>query len=183
MPEASTRHRALASCGVPRQCDASGADQLNTSRTRRRRAVEPRALFIDFDGVLHPTTDSTGANQTVCKTTLFGWLPVLDALLKPHSDVVLVVHSTWRYTHNVDELRGVLGSLGSRVVGATPEGPRYEAILGWLQVNQAHVNYRIVDDDAREFPSPPPVELILCEPSTGIAAPGVLLELRKWLES
>ena len=99
-----------------------------------------------------------------------------------HPDVVIVVHSTWRYTHDADELRLLLGALGQRVVGATPRGPRYESIEWWLNMNPKFGSYRILDDDAREFPTPTPPELILCDPATGVAAPKVLAALRTWLE-
>ncbi len=145
-------------------------------------ARQPRALFVDIDGVLHPTMveDALEADGVV-HTPMFGWLPVLAGVLRPHQHVVLVVHSTWRYTHDVDELRGVLGTLGSRVVGATPRGPRYESILWWLHLNPAFSDYRILDDDAKEFPSPPPAELILCNPSAGVTGPEVLASLGAWL--
>ena len=94
----------------------------------------------------------------------------------------IVVHSTWRYMHDVDELKLLLGALGPQVVGATPRGPRYESIEWWLQMNPSFADHRILDDDASEFPTPPPPELILCNPTTGVAASDVLAALRAWLE-
>ncbi len=146
-------------------------------------ARQPRVLFVDFDGVLHPTTvEGTSEAGGVVHTPMFGWLPLLVDVLRPHPDVALVVHSTWRYTHDIDELRGVLGALASRVVGATPRGPRYESILWWLQLSPAYLSFRILDDDAKEFPKPLPAELILCNPRTGISEAAVLTSLRVWLE-
>lgn len=143
-----------------------------------------RVVFLDFDGVLHPAGlppyDEPPASFV--STGFFGWLPALVQVLRPHPDVAIVVHSTWRYTHDVDELRLLLGTLRPRVVGATPRGPRYESIEWWLHANPLFVSHRILDDDAREFPTPPPPELILCDPTTGVAAPGVLAKLRIWLE-
>jgi hypothetical protein len=140
-----------------------------------------RVLFLDFDGVLHPTTNFTSDGPLI-KTVLFGWLPNLRAVLTPHPDVSLVVHSTWRLTHDVNELRGVLGVLGRHVVGATPLGERYASIRAWLDMNPQVTSYRILDDDAAEFPKPAPAELVLCDPRAGVAAPEVLEELRRWLE-
>jgi len=96
--------------------------------------------------------------------------------------VAVVVHSTWRYTHDVDELRLLLGPLGPQFVGATPKGPRYESIQWWLHLNPLFADHRILDDDPGEFPVPAPPELILCNPTTGVAAPAVLAALRTWLE-
>ena len=155
------------------------------SRSGHARAAESaRALFLDFDGVLHPTTLEADIekNEIVVGVGLFGWLPALVGVLRTHLDVSVVVHSTWRYTHDINELRGVLGSLGNRVVGATPRGPRLESIEWWLHMNPRFGSYRILDDDPREFPTPPPPELILCNPRTGVAAPAVLNAIRQWLE-
>jgi hypothetical protein len=167
--------------GHPRTAGNRGRAEKHGGATTAR---QDRALFIDIDGVLHPTTvEGSPDAGGIVHTPMFGWLPVLAGVLRPHPGVALVVHSTWRYTHDVDELRGVLGALGSRVVGATPPGPRYESILSWLHLNPAITDYRILDDDQREFPRPLPAELILCNPSTGITGPKVLAALRAWLES
>lgn len=143
-----------------------------------------RALFVDFDGVLHPTLIEAdiAADEIVVGTGLFGWLPALVSVLRPHADVAVVVHSTWRRTHDIDELRGVMGALGSRVVGMTPPGRRFDSIESWLRLNPQVSSYRILDDDPSEFPVPPPPELIVCDPRTGVAAPAVIAAIRRWLE-
>ena len=140
-----------------------------------------RVLFLDFDGVLHPTTDFDNSSDAVVATPLFGWLPVLVAALKGYPDVGIVVHSTWRYTHDVDELRELLGPLGVRFLGATPRGPRYESILWWLHLNPTYTAHRILDDAAREFPTPAPAQLIVCHPHRGVSDPAVLAQLAEWL--
>ena len=147
-----------------------------------RARPQGRVLFIDFDGVLHPATSGPGVmNSAVLATPLWGWVPTLARVLRPHADVGLVVHSSWRCTHNVEELRSLLGPLGSRVVGSTPDGQRYESCLRWLRLNPTYTSYRILDDDRREFPDPLPAELILCDPNTGVSAPAVLAALSHWL--
>jgi len=138
-----------------------------------------RLISLDFDGVLHPTMRA----DTVVHTAHFGWLPVLVRLLAPYPDVRVLVHSTWRTTYDEDELRLLLGALGERVVGAAPPGPRHQSVLDWLGQHPEVTSYRILDDEASDFGSPPPVELILCEPTTGVSAPEVLTTLRDWLES
>ena len=156
--------------------------ELRKPRPRRasRRNAQPCALFLDFDGVLHPTTDGTNADEPI-RIVHFGWLPLLASVLEPH-DVRIVVHSTWRYTHDIDELRALLDLLGPRVIGATPPGPRYESILSWLNLNSQFAAYRVLDDDAREFPAPTPPELILCNPAKGVSEPRVLAALSAWLK-
>ncbi len=141
------------------------------------------ALFLDIDGVLHPTgVEGAAAEAAVVTTTLFGWLPQLVAHLKPYPHVSIVVSSTWRYTHNLEELRDVLSELGPRVVGATPLGMRYESIQGWLELNPVFKSHRILDDALTEFPDPPPPELILCDPRTGVSSADVLAALQNWLD-
>lgn len=134
-----------------------------------------RALFLDFDGVLHPTP-LADADQP------FRLLPHLRGALLG-KDVVLVVHSTWRYVYRPRELGELLATAGAPVVGATPRGPRYESILWWLQLNPRVTDYRVLDDAAAEFPDPPPTELILCDPTEGLLTLGVLGKLQRWLES
>ena len=135
----------------------------------------------DFDGCLHPVTHGATLDGPALSTVHFGWLPLLGRALQSHDDVVVVVHSTWRYEYRIDELREVLGVVGRRVVAATPPGPRYESIKWWLHTNPSFRDYRILDDDPREFGDPLPPELILCDPSTGVSAPEVLAALSEWL--
>ncbi len=151
--------------------------------SRRLRSAPPRALFLDFDGVLHPTTDGSSTDESLVRVAHFGWLPLLASALEPHREVQVVVHSTWRYTHDVDELRELLGVLGNRVVGATPRGSRYESILWWLHLNPQFTAYRVLDDDASEFPAPSPPELILCNPAKGVSEERVLTALKAWLQA
>jgi hypothetical protein len=66
----------------------------------------------DFDGCLHPVTHGATLDGPALSAVHFGWLPHLDRALRGHDDVVVVVHSTWRYEYNLDELRQVLGVLG-----------------------------------------------------------------------
>jgi hypothetical protein len=138
-------------------------------------------LFLDFDGVLHPTLEDIDDSDACIATPLFGWLPLLARSLEPHPDVAVVVHSTWRYNHDLDELQELLGPLGARFLGATPLGPRYESILWWLRLNPTFASHRILDDNTREFPAPVPAELIVCHPLRGVSDPHVLAWLREWL--
>lgn len=65
-----------------------------------------RVLFLDFDGVLHPVP-AVPTNRVVngkpvmraIQVLPFEWLPVLAQLLRPHPDVRLIVHSSWRLVH------------------------------------------------------------------------------------
>ena len=78
-----------------------------------------RILSLDFDGVLHPAPEST---QFVTASH-FAWLPILQRMLISHSQIEILVHSTWRHRYDLQELRLLLGdALGPRVVAAAPAG-------------------------------------------------------------
>lgn len=105
-----------------------------------------RLLFLDFDGVLHST-------RADLDNSYFCWLPILERLLFNFPDVMLVVHSTWRYEYTDDELRKFLGSLGDRFIGSAPRGPREQVIEMVLQANKGKATSHLVLDDApEEFP-------------------------------
>ncbi len=108
------------------------------------------------------------------------WLPVLSQALARHGDVRIVVHSTWRFDYDLEELRELLGQLGERVIGATPAGNRLESIEKWLDEHPEVVSFRILDDVGGDFYRRPE-ELILCDPSFGITDPKAQRQLRSWL--
>jgi hypothetical protein len=134
-----------------------------------------RAIFLDFDGVLHP---AEGALGTVLP---FEWLPILVQLLAPWPDVQLAVHSTWRYTHTPAELRELLGPLGSRFIAALPRGPRAEAIMWFLHINPGISSHLILDDAPAEFPVDFSGNLVLCESFRGISTPEIQARIEAWL--
>lgn len=134
-----------------------------------------RVLFLDFDGVLHPATSIGPLSTHWC------WLPVLAEILAPHDNVRIVVHSTWREDHNVDELRELLFGVGERVIGSTPEGGRLESIERWLEEHPDVTDYRILDDDESEFFYPLPEALILCDSVRGISGKRAQRKLLAWL--
>jgi hypothetical protein len=152
-----------------------------------------RVLFLDFDGCVHPAcllatqshdalTRSLGPFDYTVPVDLFAWLPLLIEMLAPHPDVFIVVHSSWRETYPAAEIGDMLGDLGRRYLGVTPPGPKWESLTTWLARNTA-TSWRILDDAPREFPDPPPLELIVCHPLAGLSAPEVQAQLTDWLET
>lgn len=138
-----------------------------------------RFLSLDFDGVLHPTSEGT---QRVA-VTHFGWLPHLERLLGPHPEVMLLVHSTWRHQYDLEELRMLLGNvLGPRVVAAAPAGDdRWLAIQAWVAEQAGAPDLLIVDDARGEFPATLPFTLVVCDPATGLSDPQVRESIQRWL--
>lgn len=135
-----------------------------------------RILFLDFDGVLHPSAEYTVKSY-------FCWLPKLEWLLDKHRDVMICVHSTWRYDHSDDELRALLGSLGERFIGCAPRGPRGLAIETVLQANKHLVrSHLVIDDDAEDFVETR-LRVLLVDGRVGISDPTAQLPFVEWLLS
>ena len=134
-----------------------------------------KLLFLDFDGVLHPT-HFAGEDP-------FNRVHLLEESLAG-SDLGIVISSSWRFTHGIEKLQKLLpGSISNLVVGTTGapvigKHPRYQEIQNFLQ-SHGHSNWRALDDSYWEFPRPCP-KLIRCNPNTGITDKQIL-ELQQWL--
>jgi hypothetical protein len=121
-------------------------------------------ISLDYDGVLHPARDDPlDGHRFIC-------LPTLAELLEPHPDVLLAVHSTWRYTHKPQELGTLMGALGERLCGVAPRGPREESLLWPLQLLGNPAQYLVLDDSEGEFAQIRPPTLVICDGATGISA-------------
>lgn len=135
-----------------------------------------RLLFLDFDGVLHPA-------QVDPAQPHFCWLPELERLLGEHLDVMVVVHSTWRYDHHDSELRTLLGGLGTRFVGSAPRGPRQQAIESVLQANKGKVSsYLVLDDAPGEFEDGA-LNVVFLDGSVGLSDLYAQAAVATWLSS
>lgn len=143
-----------------------------------------RILFLDFGGVTHPAgADAAARAAPVSGVSLeaFCWFDILPGLLAGHDDAFVVVHSNWRYAHSPEQIGALLGDLGPRYLGCTPLGDRYASILAWLARHPTVSSYRILDDSPLAFGDPPPPELIVCDPRTGLSEPHVQAQIREWL--
>lgn len=138
--------------------------------------TEAKVLFLDFDGVLH-SNSGPAANMRE-----FVWLPILKDLIAGHSDLRIVIHASYRRTSPPDFLRTRLG-LGKDVcLGVTnPTLDRWASIQDWKKGRPWIKSFRILDDQAFEFPKPPPAELILCDGRLGLSEARVQDALRAWL--
>jgi hypothetical protein len=111
-----------------------------------------RLLFLDFDGVLHIGDSGT-----------LRYMPNLIRVLKLFPEYEVVVSSTWRTSHTLDELRTFFPiNLRARIRGVTPMHPyackyqRYYEILDYLNTigHDVMVNWVAIDDCPEDFPSP-----------------------------
>jgi hypothetical protein len=132
-------------------------------------------LFLDFDGVLHPST--------CAPERLFERAEPLAAALRGVACEV-VISSSWRHHHPLPELLQHLPhELAERVIGHT--GPayvgrwaRWHEIEAWRALYARGAPWRALDDSTFEFP-PQCVELIACDPNLGIAV-AQAKALRTW---
>ena len=134
-----------------------------------------KLLFLDFDGVLHPT-HFAGEDP-------FNRVHLLEETLKG-SNIAIVISSSWRFTHSLEKLQKLLpNSISSLVIGITGppvigKHPRYQEIVNFLRSYGAS-NWKALDDSYWEFPSPCP-ELIRCNPNTGFSEKQIQ-ELSQWI--
>lgn len=141
----------------------------------RSRYPASHLIFLDFDGVLHPSSDDGGP--------AFRKAPLLAKTL--HGlECDIVISSSWRFHHALDVITGKLpDELSNRIIGTT--GPavegayaRHKEILAWIQKNPAEYEWRALDDSRWEFNQC--AELIPCDPTLGITEKEAGL-LRAWL--
>lgn len=142
-------------------------------------------LFTDFDGVLHaadePALDSTG--RLIANERLFAWLPILADILGPYPQVRLVVSSDWRRLLDDENLRLVLGPLGSRFAGIveTWGTSRADEILAEVRRRKLTQWLAIDDHPSVLAASRRDARFIPCAPDAGLSAPAVQAVLRKRL--
>lgn len=141
-----------------------GAGQSSSQRTlgcgAMVRAPKERVLMLDIDGVLHPGD---------CGSLIY--MPMLEAWLRKHRCVDVVISSNWRETRPFDELRGLFAEdVRGQVIGTTPvleDAYREEEILALVKFERIAV-WAAVDDRAELFPSTGSLHLAKTEPLDGL---------------
>ena len=137
---------------------------------------EKLLVYLDFDGVLHPASPVMG--------DLFSRTHLLEPIFE-QTDLQIVISSSWRFTHTLEQLQAKLPSLlAQRVIGMTGDAvigkhARYQEIMNHARQLGPDAAWRALDDSYWEFPISCN-ELIRCNPNTGIGPKEVEL-LRTWL--
>ena len=133
-------------------------------------------VFLDFDGVTHPDPCQVGR--------LFTKLPLIEAVLRRFNACKIVISSSWRVVHPLDEMRGYFAvDMQSRVIGMTPQQratdliPSYsrqwecEAWLSservWLPQDRRLDSPWIAIDDRADWFSPDCTNLLATSSQTG----------------
>jgi hypothetical protein len=111
-----------------------------------------QVVFLDFDGVLHRNTTGT-----------FRKLPQFCQFLRTHPDARVVISSTWRLLHPLEELREFFEEdVRHQIIDVTPdltvmEGfiavrtTRCEEIAAWLKAHPEVRYWAILDDEEKLF--------------------------------
>ena len=88
-------------------------------------------VFLDFDGVTHP--DPGWNAEPFCR------LPLIEAVLRDFLSVDIVISSSWRDHHSLDEMCGFFAAdMAPRVVGVTPsiESPSPDWLPGSVPTHE-----------------------------------------------
>lgn len=150
-----------------------------------------RAIFLDFDGVLHPPAAIEGAKPPLEPEWIQrGWpgtfqhLGILESLLHGHQDVAVVVSSSWRMFLSDTQLGELLAPIANWYAGSigSPYVARDQAIRIWLGLNNIH-DFAVLDDKKEYFPGGPEAwpTLILCNGEQGISDARAQRKLLDWL--
>lgn len=111
----------------------------------------------------------------------FCWAGVLWDLIKDH-DCDLVIHSSWRTSFDLSEIKEMLPSeLRARVREATGGGARFQSIEVYVEAHQLR-KYLILDDAPEEFPLDLQA-LVVCHPERGIDSPEVKERVIRFLST
>ncbi|KVP96418.1 hypothetical protein WJ97_11045 [Burkholderia ubonensis] len=126
--------------------------------------MQPKLIFLDFDGVLHPCTAGT-----------FIYVGRFQAFLRQHPCLRVVLSTSWRNDHAWDDLMALFSpDMRERFVGATPQlsetlpAAREQEIQAWLRAHGCErVPWVAVDDDVSLF-TPGCQRLVQCETIRGL---------------
>lgn len=145
-----------------------------------------RAIYLDFDGVLHPEGEPVLSQnrKLLANPNLFCWRSILEAALVTHPDVRIIVSSDWRRLFPDASLIQLLGpDLGQRFAGVVTVkiSSRAEEILHdaaerrlarWLALDDHPTVHAAAAIDPR---------FVACEPARGLSCPDVQVRLAQQL--
>jgi hypothetical protein len=152
-----------------------------------------KTLFLDFDGVLHPSTAILNKDmptlalqgiEQLLEGGLFQWRSQLEQALsrsESEQEIAIVVHSSWRNQTWMSSAlaRELLGPLGHRFAGFVEQHePRERAITKFIDRMQIE-EFLILDDAYAEF-SVLHDRLLVTNPLLGVSDPQVLAQIGCW---
>lgn len=121
-----------------------------------------KLIFLDFDGVIFSMSGCIYARSVSGQERLPEYvldpvaLSLLEYLLDKMPEIRIVISSTWRLGHTIEQLQKILGEkIGSRVIGATPKLDGYRGheikqfLDNWNEFYRGSKveDFVIIDDD------------------------------------
>lgn len=157
--------------------------------------TQPKILFLDFDGVLHPDAVFMTQKGPILRAqgTLFMWAGLLADVLYDFPQVRVVLSTSWVRHLGFSRARSYLPDpIKERVIGATwhsemgkgwvdqnwwDTASRYEQICRYA--NRAHLpSWVSIDDDSEGWPTDALGYLVCCDGQLGLAQAGRIDDLR-----
>ena len=154
-------------------------------------------LFLDFDGVLHPSDVSLINNEPVLiypkepDLTLFCWTPILESILDefdPTGEIKIILSTTWVVRLGLERARSYLPeSLRNRVTGGLRQTVHYSP-RGYLvgrHAFQKHLGEQWIalDDSVYDWPESSIHGLVPCTSATGISDEVVIRDIKEKLKA
>lgn len=151
-------------------------------------------LFLDFDGVLHPSEVYLINDEAELRVSdnpglrLFCWAPILESILDdydPAGRVKIVLSTTWghRWGWEVAAARLSVG-LSNRVVGGTSPAQISRGLQIKNHVEQMNIhNWLALDDDVWGWPGEYRHRLVLTESDVGLSSLKTQLEFKNKLDN
>lgn len=149
--------------------------QTETIHSNHADAAMTCVMFLDFDGVVHP--------EPCHPKHYFAQLHLIEDVLREHPQVDVVISSSWRGIHSLDELRGYFSSdLAARVVGITPSNKKTSSTWlpgrmssferesecdDWMRQNRPWGTPFVAVDDRAHWFRPDSSDLLLTQSLTG----------------
>ena len=166
-------------------------------------------LFLDYDGVLHPDaayyvqSRKHSHIELRAEGALFMWMPILEAILAPYSDVRIVLSTSWVRELGFAKAKGFLSpGLQSQVIGGTwhskmarhkegahrvpdlwSELTRYQQIANYVRTKKPTDPWIAIDDDTVGWDPSVAHRLVPTDGDTGMSNPAAQRSLRERLEA
>lgn len=159
-------------------------------------------LFVDFDGVLHPSRVyfSQHGPELAGDGLLFMWAEPLAELLAEHPHVQIVLSTNWVRHLPFEQVRDFLPvRLRRRVTGSTwhcilhdpnysrnlpmtywHDSSRYQQVRRWVRLHRLR-KWVALDDDVEGWDESDRARLVQTDPETGLSDSAVVARLSDWL--
>ena len=154
--------------------------------------------FLDYDGVVHVDSvfwsPDRGIHITTPGRALFEWAPILEGMLLPYPDVMIVLSTSWVRLRGLEFAKSKLpAALRARVIGATFDNRimqklEFDMMSRGCQVH-AEVERRkpakwfAIDNDDRGWPPFCREQLIKTDDNLGLSSAEVQEAIRSMLAS